>query len=291
VAHYRLPPLPVCVTPLDTEDAVRVDKDLGGRFSTPEDCPTCGGTGSFRWYTVAAAEADEHDAVEHTEPIGLFDCPCEDQWMSMRYMTACGLRLHAQRLALSDLVAEEPRAALEAYGARQHEYLRAGVGMVMSGPNGNGKTMAAVLLAKNALAHGLLVHFATFSEMIDTFTSGWHSEEAKDWFRAKIRGAHLLVIDDVGKEMHQGLQGNVSNVARHVIDDVLRFRYSSGLPTVLTTNDPLDDLATRYGMGVLSLMSENAITFHFSGADWRPQAKVRLEVEVESGLTRPIVYR
>jgi DNA replication protein DnaC len=289
VANYRLPPLPACVTPLDEEDAVRVDKDLEGRFSTPEDCPTCGGTGSFRWYTVAAEGSEEPFSV--TEPIGDYECPCEDQWMSLRFMTACGLRLHEQRLAITDFVSSEPRDALERYGARQHEYLRAGIGLVLYGPNGNGKTMAAVMLAKNALAHGLLVHFATFSEMIDTFASGWHSEEVKDWFHRKIRGAHLLVIDDVGKEMLQGLQKDTSNVARHLIDDVLRFRYSSGLPTVLTTNDKLDELSTRYGVGVLSLMSENAIQVKFKGSDWRPQAQARFVSELDAGLTRPIVYR
>jgi DNA replication protein DnaC len=287
--NYRLPPLPSCVTPLDSEDAVRVDKDLGGRYSTPDDCPTCGGSGTFRWYTAAAEGSEVPFSV--TEPIGTFDCPCQDQWMSMRYMTACGLRLHEQRLSVNDFVSSEPRAALDRYGTRQHEYLRAGIGMVMSGPNGNGKTMAAVLLAKNALAHGLLVHFTYFSEMLSTFSSGWKSEEVKDWFHAKIKGAHLLVIDDVGKEMKQGLKGSVSNMARHVIDDVLRFRYSASLPTVLTTNDSLDDLATLYGMGVLSLMSENALQVRFTGSDWRPQAQARWEREVDAGLTRPIVYR
>jgi DNA replication protein DnaC len=274
---------------LDAEDAVRVDKDLDGRFSSPEDCPTCGGTGNFRWYTVASEGAEVPFSV--TEPIGTFDCSCEDQWMAMRFMTACGVKLHYQRLALSDFVADEPREALEKYGERQHEYLRAGIGMVMYGPNGNGKTMAAAMLAKNAIAHGLLVHFATFSEMIATFSSGWKSEEAKDWFHAKIKGAHLLVIDDVGKEMMQGLKKDISNVARHVIDDVLRYRYSSGLPTVMTTNDPLDTMANRYGMSVLSLMSENAVQCRFTGSDFRPQARARFEAEVDDGLTRPIVFR
>jgi DNA replication protein DnaC len=289
---YRLPPLPSSVTPLDTEDAVRVDKDLEGRFSTPEDCPTCGGTGRFRWYTAAA-----HNATGAIVPFSVaqeadtFECPCEDQWMAMRFMTAAGLRLHYQRLALADFVAEEPREALERYGAKQHEYFRAGIGMVMYGPNGNGKTMAAAMLAKNAMAHGLRAHFATFSEMIATFASGWKSEEVKDWFHAKIKGAHLLVIDDVGKEMMQGLKKDISNVARHVIDDVLRYRYSSGLPTVMTTNDPLDTMANRYGMSVLSLMSENAVQCRFTGSDFRPQARARFEAEVDDGLTRPIVFR
>lgn len=289
MATYRLPPLPECITPLDTEDAIRVDKDLGGRYSTPEDCPTCGGTGSFRWYTATAVEAEVPFSV--TEPIGTFDCPCEEQWMSLRFMTACGLRLHEQRLSVNDFVSNEPLEALNRYGAKQHEYLRAGVGMVLYGPNGNGKTMAAVLLAKNALAHGLLVHFTYFSEMLSIFSSGWKSEDAKDWFHAKIKGAHLLVIDDVGKEMKQGLQGNVSNMARHVIDEVLRFRYSACLPTVLTTNAPMDDMATLYGMGVFSLMSENALQVRFTGLDWRPKAQARFEAEVDAGLTRPLVYR
>jgi DNA replication protein DnaC len=289
VPHYQLPPLPACITPLDAEDAVRVDKDLEGRFSTPDDCPTCGGAKTFRWYTAAAVGSEVPFSV--TEPIGTFDCPCEDQWMSLRFMTGCGLRLHEQRLSVNDFVSEEPRDALEAYGARQHEYLRAGIGMVMYGPNGNGKTMAAVLLAKNALAHGLLVHFATFSEIIETFASGWRSEEVKDWFHAKIRGAHLLVVDDVGKEMMQGLQGHTSNIARHLIEDVLRYRYSSGLPTVLTTNDTLGNLASGYGMGVLSMMEENMLQFRFTGADWRPRARARFEDEVAAQLTRPIVYR
>jgi DNA replication protein DnaC len=289
VTTYRLPPLPSCVTPLDNEDALRVDKDLEGRFSTPDDCPTCGGTGSFRWYTVAAEGSEVPFSV--TEPIGTFDCPCQDQWMAMRFMTASGLRLHYQRMALADFEAEEPRQALEHYGEKYHEYLRAGVGMVLYGPNGNGKSMAAVMLAKNAMAHGLLVHWATFAEVIDIFATGWHSQEVRDWFHRKIRGAHLLVMDDIGKEMFQGLQRDTTNIARHVIDDVLRYRYSSGLPTVMTTNDPLDDLASRYGMGVLSLISENAVQYQFRGGDFRPKARARFEAEVEAGLTRPITFR
>jgi DNA replication protein DnaC len=289
VANYRLPPLPACITPLGAEDAERVDKRGDGRYSTPEDCPTCGGAKMFRWYTAAAEGSEVPFSV--TEPVGTFDCPCEDQWLAMRYMNACGIKLHDQRMSMGDFATDEPRKALESYGAKQHEYLRAGVGLAMYGSFGNGKTMAAVMLAKNALAHGLLVHFATFTEVIDTFASGWHDQETKDWFRAKIRGAHLLVIDDIGKEMMQGLQRDTSNVARHVIDDVLRFRYSSSLPTVVTTNDPLDDLAVRYGMGVLSLMSENCFQVQFRGTDWRPQARRRMEREQDEGLSRPIVFR
>lgn len=263
---------------------MRVDKDLEGRFSTPKDCPTCAGTGTFRWYLSEELEPS-------VTQVGTYDCPCEDQWMALRSMTAAGLKLHYQRMSVNDLEAKEPREALERYGAKYHEYLRAGIGMIMYGPNGNGKTLAAVLLAKNAMAHGLLVHFATFAEMIETFTSGWHSQETKDWFRAKIRGAHLLVIDDIGKEMMSGLQRDTTNVARHVIDDVLRHRYSSGLPTVLTTNDRLDDLGSRYNMGILSLMSENAFEYRFNGGDFRPRARERFEAELEASLTRPIVYR
>jgi DNA replication protein DnaC len=229
-------------------------------------------------------------ALPATE-IGWFDCPCEDQWESLRYMMGAGVGLHDQKLSLSDLVSDEPRQALWRYSEHFKEYIRAGTGMLMYGSNGNGKTMAAVLLAKDLLSQGVKAYFTTYAQLIQTAFASYQSEEAKEWYYQKVRGAHLLVIDDVGKELRMGMQRDISNVAVHLIDDVLRHRYSAGLPTVVTTNELLVGLAAGYGSGVLSLMSENMITFNFTGGDWRTKARARFDAEVDQGLTRPIVFR
>ena len=303
--RFRLPLLPPEVVPLDGEDADRVTKELDGRFSTPQDCPTCGGSKQFRWYTHAGLEVDGPcsrgvmspvpvdrliSALPATE-IGWFDCPCEDQWESLRYMMGAGVGLHDQKLSLSDLVSDEPRQALWRYSEHFKEYIRAGTGMLMYGSNGNGKTMAAVLLAKDLLSQGVKAYFTTYAQLIQTAFASYQSEEAKEWYYQKVRGAHLLVIDDVGKELRMGMQRDISNVAVHLIDDVLRHRYSTGLPTVVTTNELLVGLTAGYGSGVLSLMSENMITFNFTGGDWRTKARARFDAEVDQGLTRPIVFR
>jgi len=300
---YTLPPLPDKVVPLDGEDAERVTKMLDGRFSTPEDCPTCGGSKQFRWYTAAGVEMEGHYSssvistspvdrlISVPEPIGTFACPCADQWMSMRCMMNAGIGLHQQKLALVDLERDEPRLALNHYSEHSREYLRGGIGLMMYGPNGNGKTMAAVLLAKELVAQGMKVFFSTFSEIIEYFASGWRSEDAKAWYQSKVRNAHFLVIDDIGHEMLQGNRFDPTNVAYHLIDDVLRHRYSAGLPTIMTTNDSIDIITKRYGLTILSLMDENAIRCHFTGTDWRSKARARFDAEMDQDLKRPIVFR
>lgn len=284
MANLHLPPLPDSITFLSDEDAERIDKGLAGQYSTPADCPTCKGEKQFRWYRYLGAHDGDPRHIE------TYDCSCEDQWMALRYMLNSGIDIKYQRYSLEDISSTEPGHALRQYVDRWEGYLRGGIGMMMTGSYGNGKSLTAALLAKALIQFGVKVHFATFNEMLNYFAAGWKDASARDWFSNKVRSAHVLFIDDLGKEMHSGVQMNTTNLARGQLDDILRHRVSMSLPTVITTNDPMEEINKAYGMNIFSLMEESMIKVVFQGVDWRPKAKLRWDQEIDSGLTRPIVF-
>jgi DNA replication protein DnaC len=78
-------------------------------------------------------------------------------------------------------------------------------------------------------------------------------------------------------------------MAASAIDTVFRTRTQNLLPTIVTTNLSLEAFKKSYSSGVMSLLSETALTHEFTGADWRKNQADRNREEARLRLTRPIV--
>lgn len=61
----------------------------------------------------------------------------------------------------------------------------------------------------------------------------------------------VLVIDDVGRE-HKG----TTEWSKNLLHQILRSRYSKGLPTIITSNTRLDEWETVYGTHTASFINE-----------------------------------
>lgn len=268
----RLPDAPEGIRLVSNEDMARIEEDQ--RIPTIERCLTCSGKGSFLWWGEGREEVVE------------WECNCRAQWRLHMAFLAANIGITYQRLEWLDYQGERQAVAqVYDYLAQWEWNERNGVGLVLYGNIGSGKTLLATLTLKTLLAKGLDCYHTTFANLITTFTAGWNSADKRDWFHRRIKNASVLVIDDIGRETKTSI-----NLPESIFDDVLRHRLASARPTVVTTNCTLDQLHTGYGGNVMSLLTERSSSFEFKGADFRLDggANQRLKKEQALGIIRPV---
>jgi DNA replication protein DnaC len=237
---------------------------------------TCAAGGQFRWYAQGSDEVET------------FICPCEDQWVLHRYLSLAGIPLNYQRLGWrdGDLLSSAHVNVASDYMGDAKKNTSMGWGIIFTGSFGIGKTLTSILILKDLIAQGYEGMFATMSDMIEMYTSGWRDQDERIWFDRRVRNAKVLVLDDVGRE-YQG--SNRHGLPETTFDSVLRYRVGSALPTIITTNRTEDKLAYGYGGAVMSLLSERSDIIETAGEDVRPQIRERQRREKKLGLTRPVV--
>lgn len=271
-----LDPNPPTVRPIHDVDLERLcarDPQVRKRLST---CLTCGGKGTFRWKDPQTGEPTD------------WTCACDEQLLLHLFLLNAGIDLRYQKLGWGDLVGtpKPVTKAIRDYVDNINAFAAAGVGMVLYGGRGTGKTLLSTLLLRRLLAAGIDGFTATWQEIIAFYSQGWRDEEAQRWFDRRVRRAGVLVIDDLGKEHGVGRSAEVVEAA---FDHILRSRVASCRPTILTTNKTLDEIGQAYSAGALSLLDECSITVEFQGTDFRPQQSTRSVDESRQGLIRPVV--
>ena len=111
--------------------------------------------------------------------------------------------------------------------------------LLLEGDPGSGKTHLAAAVANFAVGMGVPTLFLTIPDLLDSLRASFDSEATTFEERFdEIRTAGLLVMDDFGTQ-------NTTPWAQEKLFQIINYRYINKLPTVVTTNLPLDELEQR----------------------------------------------
>jgi DNA replication protein DnaC len=180
--------------------------------------------------------------------------------------------------------------AAGAYIDKLVDHREDGTGITFLGPPGVGKTMLLALVGMAAVEKGYDVLFMPLAKYIrlELNMIRWEKHQAdedivEDWTKLRqklldIRNkVEFLLLDDVGKE-----HITETHFAEDEFDFLFRNRFDLGLPTLITSNTPVEAWAkttvnnvTRdhYGPAMASFLIEAAPVIEMHDADFRPRLR------------------
>lgn len=164
-----------------------------------------------------------------------------------------------------------------------------GKGLLLDGDPGTGKTTLAGRIGTRILGeadasvltpvpngrHYQPVRMDRAGGLLEAIKASWDQDTASDEVRSLVRGLSpvasdgftitLLIVDDFGKEYR-------TEWARRLFENLIRDRFDRGLPTIVTTNVPLERWDEVYGVSVGSFAHEAFI--HVPMLDFAGQSPV-----------------
>lgn len=148
-----------------------------------------------------------------------------------------------------------------------------GHGIFAYGKNGNGKTLSACLIGKEAIRQGYSVRFTFLGEVISAFMNTMYDTAEREKLQEDILGVDFLILDDIDKAYISKESKYVSSI----LDSLFRTRVQNCLPVIMTANKPITDILESdeevFSKSLISLFDESLSPIMFLGNDRRAEIK------------------
>ena len=137
--------------------------------------------------------------------------------------------------------------------------------LVLLGGYGCGKTHLAAA-AWAALDQGMTVLFMVVPDLLDHLRAAYAptSAVAYDAHFERVRSVPLLVLDDLGTE-------SATPWAREKLYQIINYRYNEQLPTIITSNRPVEAIDPRMVSRMTALLFEDQVVL-IDAPDYRQRA-------------------
>lgn len=257
---------------LNDDEVARLSHDNPGVKWNPDHwCPTC-----------LKRDVDDHGNSYYQHDGNRHLCDCSQQMQLFKHYMLAGIGKAYHRLDWRDYVrSREIRENAGSYVTNHQEFVDRGLGLLLMGPIGSGKTMLANLVLKDLVKLGYKCHATSANETTTNMTATWRSVEEKRKFEAIYVRSEVLLLDDLGRDLindRTGLVQEEHKFKEGILDTILRKRVQYGRPTFITTNLSTDRLEEGYGAAIHSLITERSIPQAVLGKDFRPLVR---EAEID----------
>ncbi len=159
--------------------------------------------------------------------------------------------------------------------------------LALAGPSGCGKTHLAAAIANHCIKNNHPVFYITAPDLLDHLRSTFspNSEMPYDEFFEQVRNVPLLILDDLGAQ-------SSTPWAKEKLDQLLSYRFSNQLPTVIVSIVPIEELEERIRT---RLVASNLYQIYaldekppaLFTSSWAPEFKKEREMTFDSFKKRP----
>lgn len=127
------------------------------------------------------------------------------------------------------------------YAANFAKMKKEGIGLLIYGDPGNGKTYVSSCIANELIDNMVPVICVSINGLLDRIKQTFNTwgKEGEETILRSLSNADLLIIDDLGTEQNR-------DWPKTTVYNILDSRYRNGLPIIVTTNFPLEELKEKY---------------------------------------------
>ena len=229
-----------------------------GKCNTPKQCVAEFGGRVIKPYCMCKCEVEEEERLKEESRV-------RERMQRVDRMRRTGFpdsEMRKWTFSHDDGKDAMTMAAMRRYVEKFPEMLENGVGLMLYGDVGSGKSFAAACIANALIESGTLCLMTNFQRIVNELSNGFVGRQE---YIDNLQNFDLLIIDDFATERR-------TEYMTEQVTAVIDARYRSKLPLIVTTNINPRDLMSADGIGeqrVYSRIMDMCVPVAFNGCDRR----------------------